>query len=153
MCKLHLLLFVLTIDSFITGDPQLNQCTQQLERTCLPDSLPIIRTTSTKSSGGCCQACLSNLACVSWTFRSSTNDCYQRATYTGNTKAGVDCTSGQVRQPPPSPPPPPFPPKGAPNVLLMLVDDLRTYWHGAPPVSLSLSLSRSLSCLLACSII
>ena len=103
-----------------------SQCPQLLNATCFPDALPILKTlTQVPTPADCCGACLllvpPDQACISWTHRASTSECYLRGSYTGNTKPGADCTSGRARAPPPPPPPPPLPPKGSPNILLMLV--------------------------------
>lgn len=74
--------------------------------------------------------------CVSWTVNTGQNNsCYLRGSFTGPTKPGNDCTSGRIPgrgpapsppSPPPTPGPPPVPPpKGAKNVLLITIDDLR----------------------------
>lgn len=101
-----------------------SQCPQLLNATCFPDALPILKTLTVPTPADCCGACLllvlPDQACISWTHRASTSDCFLRGSYTGNTKPGADCTSGKLPPTPPTPPPP-LPPKGSPNILLMLV--------------------------------
>ena len=114
-----------------------HQCSDVQPGTCLPTSMPILQTINASSVAECCDACANTTACASWTLRVATNasqqhGCYLRATYDkAGAKHAVECTSGTMNRPLP-PPPPPAPP-GSPNVLLMLVDDLRPWlpFYGA----------------------
>eukprot|EP00038_Savillea_parva_P010432 m.190238 g.190238 ORF g.190238 m.190238 type:complete len:737 (-) comp17994_c0_seq1:155-2365(-) len=114
-----------------------SSCPNVQPQTCLPTSLPILQTIDGLNATECCAACQAHPSCQSWTLRVSNtpggqHGCYVRATYDkAGAKAGADCTSGSANRPLP-PPPPPAPP-GSPNVLLMLVDDLRPWlpFYGA----------------------
>ena len=79
----------------------------------------------------CCAACDANPTCLAWTLNfASARTCYLKDGLEIKVNRG-NCTSAGVRlppaptPPPPPPPPPPPHPKGAKNILMILIDDIR----------------------------
>ena len=109
------------------------------KKQCLATSLPILKQVATSDPAVCCAACANMTTCASWTVNLKNKKCLLRETAfdfnSGN------CYSGKLRPSPPTPaptptPPRPRPPSTAPNVLLLLVDDMRPWLpsYGAPEI-------------------
>lgn len=126
MNRIFLLNFILASAAITPGDlcttPKLG-CVPQ------PPNASAIWQHGESNMTNCCEICLSVIGCRSWTWWNESaggklkGTCYLHPQNTGKLESG-NCYSGNLRQAPPAPSPTPAP-KGAKNVLLIIVDDLR----------------------------
>jgi len=127
-----LLLFVGTVAGVAVageaGVAKPSTCKPLHLKSCWHDNKPL-RTIKNSDVAACCAACDKEPKCTCWTLNHSEGStCYLKPG-TGISKHAGNCTSGGIVAPPPPPgpppPPPPPAPKGAKNVLMILIDDIR----------------------------
>jgi len=104
--------------------PQFDQCPEILQRTCLPHVEPVLHVIRNSSVDECCDACVSDKECVSWTLRTDSKVCHLHGSF-HDPEDDAPCSSGQIPGRAPSAAPAPAAPTDAKNVLLIVVDDLR----------------------------
>jgi hypothetical protein len=135
----HVHFFLLTAAGLTSALGNADTCTATLPGECFHNPSHHLETINVSHSAGeCCAKCVANAKCASWTYwvmeQKTDHSCRLYLTIT----PAVPCTklnngtSGvlQPRPTPPPTPPPPTPgpappPKGAMNVLMIAIDDLR----------------------------